>query len=353
VAGLCRPALAALAAYWEAQSHNGIYSELAAMPVIETNRQHLADLIGAEPGEIAWLQNTSDAIALVANALRWTPGDNLITTDEQFPANIYPWLALRDEGVETRLVARREGRVRIPDLVARMDDRTRLVAVSWIEYNSGYRQDIPTLARICHERGIRLLVDAIQGIGGLQADVHAWDADFVAGGVQKWLLGPQGLAFLYIRAGALDALRPRQVGWRSVPDMLDFANYGQPWLPTAQRFEGGTPNMGGHIAFAPILDLLREVGLARIEAQILALTAHLMDRLRATGHTVVSSDTPNERSGIVCFAPRNGEASLDVVARLEAAQISVAARGAVVRVSPHFYNTATEIDSLFTPGLLG
>ena len=353
VAGLPRPATDALAAYWQTQSEDAVYSEAAAMPRIEHNRTQMARLIGADPDEIAWVQNTSVAVSLVAGNLRWQPGDNVVTTAEQFPTNVYPWLALRDEGVETRLVPRRSGRVLISDLVAHMDARTRLVAVSWVEFNSGYRQDIPALAAICRERGALLLVDAMQGIGGLAADVHAWDVDFVAMAAHKWLLGPQGLGTLYVRRARLDDLRPRMIGWRSVVDAGDYANYAQPWLPSASRFEGGTPNLSAHVAFAPVLDLLLEVGPARIERQILALTGQLLALLAEHGHQIVSPAGPGERSGIVCFVPRGGEAPAAVVARLEAAHISVAARSGVVRVSPHFYNTPAEIAALFAPGLLG
>ncbi|HUS16752.1 MAG TPA: aminotransferase class V-fold PLP-dependent enzyme [Chloroflexia bacterium] len=353
VTALFRPSTEALATYWQVQSHEGVYSEAAHWPIIESNRTQLAALMGAHPDEIAWVANTSVAISMVASLVRWREGDNVVTTDEQFPSNVYPWLALRDEGVETRLVPRREARVPIQDLVARMDGRTRLLAVGWVEFNSGFRQDIAALGRICRERGVLLMVDAMQGLGGLAADVHAWGADFVAVATHKWLLGPQGLGVLYIRHALLDELHPRLMGWRSVVNMDDYLNYDQAWLPSARRFEGGTPNLSAHVAFAPVLAMLHDVGPARIEATILDLNARLMDQLEAHGHTLISSRRPGERSGIVCFLPRGGESPVDAVARLQAVRISVAARSGVVRVSPHFYNTAAEIDSLFAPGLLG
>jgi cysteine desulfurase / selenocysteine lyase len=353
VAALCRPATDALAAYWHAQSHEGIASELAHMPLIESNRRQMARLINADPDEIAWVANTSVAVGLVAGSVRWQAGDNVVTTDEQFPANIYPWLALREDGVETRLVPRRAGCVPLEDLAARMDARTRLVAVSWVEFNSGFRQDIAALGALCRARGALLLVDAMQGLGGLQADVRAWDADFVAVAAHKWLLGPQGLGMLYVRQARLAELRPLLMGWRSVGRAQDFGDYDQPWLPNARRFEGGTPNLSAHVAFAPVLRLLLDVGPARIERQIRGLTDHLVARLRAHGHAALSPRAGGEWSGIVCFRPRGGESPDAIVARLTAAGVSVSARSGVVRVSPHFYNTAADIDRLFAPGLLG
>lgn len=353
VSGLCRPAVAALTAYLADQSANALYSEPAAMAVIETNRSKAAQLVGADADEIAWLPNTALAISLIAHSLPWVAGDNVVTTDEQFPANVYPWLELAQHGVDTRLVPRRAGRVSIADLVAQMDDRTRLVAVSWVEFNSGFRQDLAALGAICQERGVRLLVDGIQGLGALPAYLHAWGVDFFAAGTQKWLLGPQGLALLYVRRERLAELRAHLLSWRSVADQDDYLNYRQPWRSDARRFEGSTPNLLGHTAFGPVLDLHLEIGSPRIAAAIAALTEGLIAGLQAHGHTVVSSLLPAERSGIVCFQPRGGADPVGVVERLRVAGISVAARSGVVRVSPHFYNTAAEIDSLFAPGLLG
>src|SRR2546423_3253177 len=137
----------------------------------------MAQLIGADPDEIAWMPNTATAISLIAHSLPWREGDNVVTTDEQFPANVYPWLELEQHGVQTHLVRRQDGRVPLDRLAAQIDARTRLVAVSWVEFNSGFRQDLAALSALCHERDALLLVDAIQGLGGLQAQVHEWGVD--------------------------------------------------------------------------------------------------------------------------------------------------------------------------------
>ena len=353
VSGLCRPAVDALTAYLADQSANALASEPAAMAGIEANRDKAARLVGADADEIAWLPNTALAISLIAHSLPWVAGDNVVTTDEQFPANVYPWLELAAQGVDTRLVPRRAGRVLIEDLVAQLDGRTRLVAVSWVEFNSGFCQDLAALGALCQARGVRLLVDGIQGLGALPADLHAWGVDFFAAGTHKWLLGPQGLALLYVRRAVMAELRAHLLSWRSVVDQDDHLNYRQPWRPDARRFEGSTPNLLGHAAFGPVLDLHLEIGPIRIAAAIRVLTDRLIAALHAHGHTVTSSLAPAERSGIVCFRPRADEDPAAVVARLHAARISVAARSGVVRVAPHFYNTAAEISSLFAPGLLG
>jgi cysteine desulfurase/selenocysteine lyase len=183
--------------------------------------------------------------------------------------------------------------------------------------------------------------------------VRAWDADFVAAAAHKWLLGPQGLGMLYVRQARIAELRPLLMGWRSVVSPHDFGHFDQPWAPNARRFEGGTPNLSAHVAFAPVLSLLLDVGPARIERQIHGLTDYLVARLTAHGQDVFTPRAGGEWSGIVCFRPRGGESPEDLVARLTAARVSVAARSGVVRISPHFYNTTADIDRLFAPGLLG
>lgn len=351
VAGLCVPSVQALQAYMAASSHQAVYSEAAWWPQVETARAKLARLIGAGPDEIAWVLNDSTGLISVANGLPWVPGDNVVTTAEQFPANLYPWFNLKADGVEVRLVPRHEGRVLLEDIAAAMDSRTRIVTVSWVEFNSGFRQDLRALADLVHSRGALLCVDVIQGLGGLVLDVAAAGVDFVAGGAHKWLLGPPGVGFLYVRADRLEGLRPRLASWRSVPNAMDFTALDQPWLASARRFEGGTPNLLGLIAFEAVLDLMLEIGPPVIEGHILALTDHLIARLDDGGYPVASPREPGTRSGIVCFRPK-GEDPETVVARLAAQQISAAARSGIVRISPHFYNTFAEIDRLFAPGVL-
>jgi selenocysteine lyase/cysteine desulfurase len=351
VAGLCVPSLEALQAYMEASSRHALVSEMEWMPHIDGAREKVARLIGATPDEIAWVPNASTGLISVANGVPWQPGDNVVTTAEQFPANLYPWLNLQADEVAVRLVPRRAGGVPLEEIAAAMDARTRLVTVSWVEFDSGFRYDLRALADIVHARGALLCVDAIQGVGGLALDVGASGVDFATASTHKWLLGPLGLGFLYIRADRLEGLRPRLAGWRSVPDPMNTAALDQPWLPSARRFEGGTPNMLGLVAFEPVLDLLLEVGPPVIEGHILALTDHLLARLDDRGYTVLTPREPGTRSGIVSFYPKE-ETAEATAERLAAQQISVAARGPVVRVAPHFYNTFAEIDRLFAPGVL-
>jgi selenocysteine lyase/cysteine desulfurase len=337
-----QPGLDAISRYWSANSTRGVLNELEYFPVVDRAREKVARLMGADPAEVGWVQNTSTAINLVANGLEWEEGDNVVTVHGEFPANVYPWLGLRRYGVETRFVPTRDGRVFVDDVLEAIDSRTRLLSVSFVDFATGFRNDLAGLGQICAERGILLNVDAIQGLGALELDVHAAGIHFLGAGAHKWLIGPQGVGVLYIGRDVLERLWPLSANWLSVVNPMEFLTYGQPWVDKASRFEGSTPNLSGIVAFDAVLDMHLEIGSARKEAQIMYLTERLMDGLESRGYEVVSSRAPHERSGVVCFRAKGDP--MDVLARAEAEKVIVSVRVGVVRVSPHFYNTAEEID---------
>ncbi len=341
---LPQPGVESLARYWHDQSTQGVLCEPYYCTVIERARQKMAALIGADPSEIGWVQNTATAIELVAGGLDWREGDNVVTVHGEFPANVYPWLALRRFGVDVKLVQPRGGRVLPEDIAGAMDRRTRLVSLSLVSFATGNRVDLPAIAQLCEERGVLLNVDAIQGLGAVRFDVRQAGAHFVGAGVHKWLMGPHGVGLLYIRRDVLDRLTPASANWASVVNRDDYLNYGQPWIESAARVEGSTRNMSGLVAFDAVLSMILEVGIARIEARIMQLTDRLIAGLLAKGYELVSSTEPHERSGIVSFKPRGDPAELLV--RAQAEGIVIAVRVGAIRVSPHFYNTEDEIDRL-------
>jgi selenocysteine lyase/cysteine desulfurase len=342
VSAIPQPGLDALSRYWEGQSTRGILNEIEYFPVIEHAREKMARLIGANFSEVGWVQNTATAISLVANGLDWQAGDNVVTIQGEFPANVYPWLGLRSIGVETRFVPQRNGRVLIEDIASAMDERTRLLSVSFVQFSTGFRSDLAALGQLCHERGVLFNVDAIQGLGALQLDVHDAGIHFMGAGAHKWLMGPQGVGLFYVRKDMLDRLRPILANWYSAIDRHDHLNYGQPFVDAASRVEGSTPNVSGLVALDSILGMILEVGLPRIEARIMHLTGRLMEGLGNRGYEVVSSPVLEERSGVVCFKAKGDPQGL--LAQAEAEKIVVAVRAGVVRVSPHFYNTEEEMD---------
>jgi selenocysteine lyase/cysteine desulfurase len=311
---------------------------------IERAREKMARLMGAQACEIGWVPNTAIAAMIVANGIDWREGDNVVTVRSGFPSSVYPWLGLRRQGVKIRFVEAAGGRVPVESIAEAMDSRTRALNISWVEFSTGFRHDLSRLGQIAHERNIIFNVDAMQGLGALQLDVEETGVHFLGAGAPKWLMGPHGLGVFYARKEMLDRISHVTANWRSVPDSSDYLNYEQPWVDSASRVEGSTPNMSAIVAFDAVLDMIHEVGPPRIEARILQLTDRLIDGLLSREYDLVSPLEPNERSGIVCFRAKGDP--MVVLARAEAENVIIAVRLGVVRVSPHFYNNEEEIDRL-------
>ena len=349
-----------LRAYIDEQAEVGVATFFDWFEVAVAGKAAFTGMIGAKPEEVAYLKNTSDALSTIAAGLPWQEGDNIICLRGEFPANVYPWLNLQKRGVEVRFVEPQPDNTYSLDAIeALMDERTRLMAVSYVEYGTGYRNDLAALAALCHANNALIVVDAIQGLGALRLDVRATDVDFLACGVQKWLLSPMALGCLYIKHELLDIINPVFLNWLSVENFEDFSRYDNPPQPTAKRFEGGSPTLLVDLGFAAAVDLFVGAGTDLIEARILQLTDRLAAGIRSQGYHVITprgkgrsgiepytqAEPGDQRSGIVCFAPKSGT-SLEMVARLKERNILASARGDVVRVSPHFYNTPNDVDAI-------
>lgn len=314
---------------------------------VATLKGKLARLIGADPAEIALVRNTVEGLATVASGVLWRAGDNVVTCDIEFPANVYPWLNLESRyGVKTTLVPARDGRVLADDLIAACDAHTRLLTISFVQFSNGYRADLERLGAFCRERDVRFCVDAIQGLGPLQLDVRRCRIDFLAAGGQKWLLGPVGLGFLYVRREVQAELWPSELGHLGVLQNTDrYTEYNLTFRDTAEKFEGGAPNYLGVFGLDAALDPFFAVGPAEVEGRVLALTDHLCAGLRETRCRLLSHRGPGESSGTVSFVSEV-ESSPALFARLSDAGIVVSLREGAIRVAPHFYNTHEEIDRL-------
>ncbi len=339
---------------WEAMTHqaervmrHGTVKLAEWWGAIEQTRRAVACLVNARPEEIAFLRNTSDGLSIIANGLRWREGDNVVTAGCEFPANVYPWMRLQARGVHLRMAPEREGRVETEDVLALVDRRTRVIAVSFVQFASGFRMDLERLGEFCRKRDILFVVDAIQGLGALAFDVERFHVDAFAADGHKWLLGPEGAAILYVSSRVVERLEPTLVGWMSVRSWQDsiFAGeltYDLTYREGALRFESGTLNACGLCGLGASVELLLEVGIPKIEAHIVALGQELCERLRAKGYRVISSRRPGETSGIVCVThPRYPARAL--VERLQERGIIVSARMGRLRISPHLYNTFEEI----------
>jgi len=281
----------------------------------------------------------------VAEGFPWKAGDNVITAAEEYPANLYPWMNLAAHGVEVRRVASRDRRLEIDDLRAAMDSRTRLVSLSFVEFASGFRNDLDALGALCRERSVYFFVDAIQGLGVLPLDVSQTPVDFLSADGHKWLLGPEGAGIFYIRRELVDLLHPVGVGWNSVVGAWDFSRNDFRLKPHAGRWESGTLNVGGIMGLGASLELLLEIGIPAIAAQVLELTDYLCAAAVGTGLEVFSSRRSGDKSGIVSLTVPGVEPRR-LVSRCRDHGIVVAHRGGRLRVSPHCYNTRAEIDRL-------
>lgn len=303
-----------------------------------------ARLLGARaPHEVAFVENTSTALSMVAEGLDWKPGDNVVGAAFEFPSNVYPWMSLAARGVEYRRAEERDGRIDPEEILALIDDRTRMLALSWVQYASGFRSDLARLGAACRERGVLFVVDVIQGLGALALDVEQAQVDVAAASAHKWLLGPEGIALLYVSDRVVERLRPVRSGWRSVRDRLQWTDYDLTWGEGAGRFESGTLNVYGIAALGGSLEVLLEVGAGEIETRVLALTDLAARGLADLGMAVVSSRRRGETSSIVTAVPA-GRAAADLVRELNGRDIVAAARAGRLRIAPHFYNTAEEIE---------
>jgi selenocysteine lyase/cysteine desulfurase len=344
VAPLSGHARAALVAWADDLAQSGVVNEPHWLQRVEAARQAGARLLGAAAEDMAFVKNTSEGVGIVAEGFPWKPGDNVVTSADEYPANVFPWKNLAGRGVELRMVPSRDGRVEIDALRAAMDGRTRLLTLSFVEYASGFRNDLDRVGELCRERGIAFFVDAIQGLGVLPLDVAQTPVDFLAADGHKWLLGPEGAAVFYVRREWVERLHPVGIGWNSVLDSFHFDNENFRLKSHAGRYESGTLNVGGVVALGASVELLLGLGIPAVTERILELTDHLCEEARRAGLTVYSSRQPQERSGIVSLLPREGVEPRRLVRRCREAGVIINHRAGRLRLSPHCYNSTEELD---------
>ena len=312
----------------------------------ERCRVAAAQLINANATEIAFMKNTTQGILIAANGIDWREGDNVVTTAVEFPANVYPWWSLKERyGVSTHMVPERNGRIHVEDIAAAIDERTRVLTISHVEFASGFRNDIAALGELCRERDIWFVVDAIQSLGVIEVDVKSCNVDILAADGHKWLLAPEGAAIFYCADEKQEQLINTNVGWASVVNPRDFLNYDLTQKPDATRFEEGSYNSVGLYGLKAAIGLLHDIGIRDIEAHVLELTARLIAGLKAKGYRVVTPNGDAARAGIVIFESEQ-HTPTEIYEMLYTENIVTAERGSGVRVSPHFYNTTSEIERL-------
>jgi len=327
----------------------GILCEEEVFGLIESARKGAARLIGARSGEIAFIKNTTQGVLLAANGIRWKRGDNLVMPSIEFPANAYPWIALEKRGVRTILVRPRGGRITAEMLGRACTARTRCVTVSSVQFSNGCRVDLEALGAFCRGRGIYLHVDGIQSLGMLRCDVRAMGIDFLSTGGHKWLLGPVGTGFFYCRGELLGEIDVWNPGWLGVRNPRSYLDYDPTPREDARRFEEGSLNPYGIAGLGSSIERFLEIGTARVEKRILGLVDLLEKGLRSRGYEVTSPRGEGECSGIICFR-HPGMRTEKLYERLLEARVVVSLREGAIRLAPHFYNTAGEVERVL--GLL-
>jgi selenocysteine lyase/cysteine desulfurase len=345
VAPLSGPARDALTAWTRDVAENGDVHWPVWAARLENVRRQGAQLMGAHIDELALVRNTTEGIGLVAEGFPWEAGDNVVLLDDEFPSNRIPWQHLQSRGVEARLVKSTGSDGDLARLADACDARTRIVAVSWVGYSSGRRFDVAELAATVHGKGALLFLDAIQGLGVFPLDVQAAGVDFLAADGHKWLLGPEGAGFFYVRSEHLDRLRPVLVGWNSLVDGAKFSHEERRLKPSASRYEGGTPNMGGFVALGASLALLSRYGAAAMSERILHLTETACEQLRRSGAVVHGDRTRSLASGIVSFE-LPGRHPTVVRKQLVELGVVLSSRNGMLRISPHAYNDEDDIGRL-------
>ncbi|RIK68496.1 MAG: aminotransferase [Planctomycetota bacterium] len=328
------------------EAENHAYARGGLYPESKRVRQLTARLLNCHPEEVTFVKNTSEGLGYVANGLSWSKGDNVVTAGCEFPANIYPWMHLRQAGVQLKMVPEDKGRVPIERLVELIDDRTRVVTISAIQFASGFRADLARLGSVCQEKGVLFCVDAIQALGVTPIDVRAMKIDFLSADGHKWLLGPEGAGVFYCRHELLGLLKPSSVGWLSVKNPLNFCDYNLDFRDDARRFDGGSYNLAGIWGLGASIEWLLEMGVDKIWERVKALTDRLATGVREKGYRVVSSRDAAEASGIVAFVSATHDHGRIVSHLRQEYRTVIAAREGRLRVSPHFYNTEDEIDHL-------
>lgn len=322
-----------------------------------TLRTQLAELVGAEKSEIALVGSTTQGLNIVANGFPWAAGDNVVVPSNEFPSNSLPWKSLQGRGVECRQIpVGSDGQISVDQIASQIDSRTRILAISWVGFLSGFRIDVAKMVEMAHSKGCLVCLDAIQGLGAFPLNVQDTDVDFVCADGHKWMLGPEGAGLLYVAHRHLDCMAPVGIGWGSLA-----AGSFQPGAETlktdASVFEGGSANMPGLLGLQGSIETLLEAGSSApnssVAVAILENVAQLADLACGAGLTVHLPAKPENRSGILSLSWPDNDTSTEAEARYIAARkfllgrdIVLSVRGGRLRVSAHAYNNESDAQRL-------
>jgi cysteine desulfurase / selenocysteine lyase len=328
-------------------SENGSLNYLDWINTKKRARNLIAEMLKVRGEQIAFMRNTSDGLATVANGIDWAEGENIVTFAKEFPANFYAWRRIRDTiGVELRLCPERNGRIDLEEFISLIDANTRVVSISAVQFASGFRADLERIGKAAREAGALLVVDIIQAFGAMQFDLEAQYVDVAAGASHKWLCSPEGCGILYLSDRARERIEPTLVGWISVEEPWDFDDYEQQWKSNALAWESGTGSASLFYGLEQSLKLLDETGTEKIESYLEELSDYLCELLAGKDYEIISSRAIGEKSQIVCIKHRGNLTSDEISERLQNENVIVSPRGDRLRIAPHFFNNRKDIESL-------
>lgn len=328
-------------------SENGTINFMDWVATKNRAREIIAAMLKVGAEQIAFMRNTSDGFATVANGLKWREGDNIVTFAKEFPANFYAWRRIRDEfGVEIRACRERNGRIDTDEFISLIDANTKLVSISAVQFASGFRADLERIGAAARAVDALFAVDIIQAFGVLPFDLKAQKIDIAAGASHKWLCAPEGCGILYLSERARERVAPTLVGWISVENAWDFEDSEQEFKPNALAWESGTGTASLFYGLEQSAKLLFETGAERIETYLEELSDYLCELIAGKNYEIVSSRAAGEKSQIVCIRNNNGLTSNETAARLAEKNIIVSPRGDRLRIAPHFFNNHEDIERL-------
>ena len=335
---------AAVTGYLRRCSVEDIDTYLWSLPIAAKTKSNIGALVNAPADRIAFTANTSEGMSVLAAGLEWRAGDRIILNDSEFPSNVVPFLNLRRLGVEIDFVESHHGEITDRQIERLITPRTRLVSISFVQFLSGYLADLSAIGALCKKHGIIFSVDAIQGLGVAPLDANAMNIDFISGGGTKWLMGLQGLGFIYVSEDLQGRIHQAHAGWTSNKNFFgDFFRYRIEFDDTARRYENGTQNIPGIVALCESTSTLLEVGIDNIRGHISRLTDAIIEGADEAGFEVITPRDHSRMAGIVTMKCRD---SKQLFASLMEENIVVSIREGLIRVSPHFYNSPDEVKTL-------
>ena len=332
------------------QATTGDQEKFVYPAILDRGRKAAARLLNCQSNEVAFVGPTSLALSFFASGLKLRRGDNVLIYFEDYPSNVYPWMALAEQGVEVRLLNTRGlGLIRSKDVIGQVDENTRLVALASCHFVSGYRVDYLTMGKYLRERGILFCLDGIQTLGAFPTTVE--HVDLLAADAHKWLLGPCGAGVMYVRGSVQERINPPIYGWNNVQCPNFLAQEQIVRRTGAPKYEAGTQNLLGIVGLVAAMELILELGVENIARELLRKRARLVPALQAKGCVVLQADAPPEAaSGIVSFH-RPGSDLAALHQKLADAGVVTSLRGdrtgqQYIRVSPHCYNTDAELERM-------